>query len=68
MGSERTKRNNKYNVKAYDRIALNLYKGEREVLKKYADLKGMSINKYINLLIEQNCEPIREMRERRVLR
>lgn len=68
MGKKRTEINNKYNVKAYDRVALNLYKGEREVLKKYADLKGKSINGYINLLLEQNCPPIREMRERRALK
>lgn len=62
MGSKRTEINNKYNEKAYDRIALNLYKGEREILKKYAKKKGKSVNQYINDLIVADCKIIRDRR------
>lgn len=46
-----SKASNKYNAKAYDRIALQVYKGQREQIQAYAERKGMSINGYINALI-----------------
>lgn len=63
--SARSKANNKWNSKAYDRIALNLYKGEREVLKEYVESQGKTVNQFLNELIVENCQPIREMRASR---
>lgn len=42
---------NKYNAKAYDRLAIQVYKGQREQIKAYAEAQGMSLNGYINKLI-----------------
>ena len=62
MGSKRTYINNKYNIKAYDRVALNLYKGEREIIKNYAEAQGKSVNQYINDLIVADCKAIKNRR------
>ena len=47
---------NKYNAKAYDRIALQVKKGQREIIRTYAESKGMSLNGYINMLIENDMK------------
>lgn len=41
----------RYNAKAYDRVELKLYKGQKEQVKAYAEAQGMSLNGYINKLI-----------------
>lgn len=50
----RTKANRKYNEKAYDRIELTVKKGEKENIKRCAESKGMSLNAYINSLIDKD--------------
>jgi len=51
MGTARTRASNKYNAKAYDRIALQVKKGKREEIKAHADTKGQTVNDYIKKLI-----------------
>lgn len=51
MPKAQTIAKNKYNAKAYDRIALQVYKGQRKQIKAFAESQGMSINGYINKLI-----------------
>lgn len=51
MPKAQTIAKNKYNAKTYDRIALQVYKGQREQIKAFAESQGMSINGYINKLI-----------------
>ena len=51
MPTARTKANRKYNEKSYDRIALTVKKGQREIIKAHAEKKGLSLNGYINKLI-----------------
>ena len=41
----------KYSAKAYDQVKINVYKGQREQIKAYAEAQGMSLNGYINKLI-----------------
>jgi hypothetical protein len=41
----------KYNSKAYDRLAVNVKKGQRQLILGYAEAKGLSLNGYINRLI-----------------
>lgn len=48
------KASNKYNQKAYDRININVPKGEREKYKEYAESKGMSLNALFVKLIKQD--------------
>lgn len=56
MPTARTKANRKYNEKAYDRIALTVKKGRKEEIKKTAKKNGLSINAYINKLIDDDIE------------
>lgn len=44
----------KYNEKAYDRIEVKVYKGQKDKIKAHAESKGMSLNAYINELIEKD--------------
>ena len=44
----------KYNAKAYDRLAIRVYKGQADQIKAYAESHGESINGYINRLITQD--------------
>ena len=46
---------NKYNAKAYDRINLVVRKGQKEQIQEYAKEKGMSLNAYINALIQADA-------------
>lgn len=48
---------NKYNSKAYDRIALNVMKGYKDIIKDIANKRGYSsINSYINNLIDTDIQ------------
>ena len=51
MAKSQTIASNKYNAKAYDRVSLMLPKGKKEVVREYAESKGLSLNGYINKLI-----------------
>lgn len=44
----------KYKKKTYDRIELLVYKGEKELIKNFAEEKGMSVNSYITGLIRKD--------------
>ena len=44
---------NKYNAKAYDRIALQVKKGEKDKIKDHAQSKGESLNGFINRAIDE---------------
>ncbi len=56
MAKPATIAKNKYNANAYDRIALQVKKGQREIIRTYAESKGMSLNGYINMLIENDMK------------
>ena len=56
MGKSSTKAQNKYISKAYDRINLTVPKGQKDFIKKYAELRGESVNGYINRLITEDME------------
>lgn len=44
---------NKYNAKAYDRIALQVKNGEKDKIKDHAQSKGESLNGFINRAIHE---------------
>ena len=46
----------KYVKENYDRFQLKMKKGQKELAKIYAEKKGMSLNAYINELIEKDME------------
>lgn len=54
MSKTSSKVKNKYNDKAYDRLAINVKKGERERIAEYAAQNGESLNGYINRLIAED--------------
>lgn len=54
MGKTSAASKNKYAAKAYDRVGLILKKGQKDVVKKHAESKGMSLNGYINYLIDKD--------------
>lgn len=57
MLSEARKRaNQKYNEKAYDQIKIMVKKGERDIIKQFAESRGKSLNGYINELILADME------------
>jgi hypothetical protein len=53
MPTARTKANRKYNEKAYDRVALTVPKGQKEVIKSFAEKEGFSLNSFINEAIQE---------------
>ncbi len=53
MAKPQTKASNKYNAKAYDRIALQVKKGERDKLREHAQQHGESLNGFINRAIDE---------------
>lgn len=48
------KASNKYNAKAYDRLAILVKKGDRDKIKAHAEAQGLSLNGYINKLIAED--------------
>lgn len=49
----RIKANNKYNDKAYDRINIAVPKGSKAVIQSVANKYGLSVNGYLNKLIDE---------------
>ncbi len=56
MGKTSTDAKRRYNEKAYDRIALTVPKGMKEVYRAKAEEQGLSLNAYINKLLEADTE------------
>lgn len=56
MGTSRTKANNKYNAKAYDRLSVQVYKGYREVIRSAAAKSDESTNAYIIEAIDRRMK------------
>lgn len=46
----------KYMAKAYQRIELRVKMGQKEAIQAFAESKGLSLNSYINQLIEQDMK------------
>ena len=47
---------NKYVKKNYDRINVTMPKGQKEVIRAYAEARGESVNGFINRAIEETME------------
>lgn len=56
MGTARTRANNKWNAKAYDRINLTVPKGQKDAIKAYAESHGESVNGFISRAIMEVTE------------
>lgn len=51
MGKPATRAKNKYNDKNYDRLNINVPKGDREMIQRAAAASGMSLNCFVTRLI-----------------
>lgn len=47
---------NKYAKKAYDDIRLQVKKGQKELIKDYADKQGLSLQGFIKYLIKKETD------------
>lgn len=53
MAKSQTKASAKYNAKTYEEIKLRVKTGEKDIIKAYAESKGMSLNGFINQAIKE---------------
>lgn len=56
MGSAKTRAQNKYIEKAYDRINLTVKKGKKDIIAAHAKANGESVNGFINRAIDETME------------
>lgn len=56
MATAQSRASAKYNAKAYEEIKLRVKTGDKEVIRAYAESQGLSLNGYINKLIEQDMK------------
>jgi len=56
IGTARTRAQNKYISKAYDRVNLTMPKGRKAEIQTHAEALGTSINGYINQAIDEAME------------
>ncbi len=50
----------RYNRKAYERIELFVKKGQKQIIKDYADSQEKSVNRFILDLVESEIKRIQE--------
>lgn len=65
MGTARTRAQNKFIAKAYDRVNLTMPKGKKETIQAHAEARGESVNGFINRAIDQTMEQDTEGGEHR---
>lgn len=53
MGKTSSEVKNRYNAKAYDRLLVCIYKGNKDILKAQADKCGCSLSAYIKRAVEE---------------
>lgn len=56
MATARTRANAKYRAKANDLFTLLLFKGDKEIMKNYAEAEGKSLNKFIKDCINEHTK------------
>ena len=57
--ADREKKNeysNTFNKAKYDRLAITVKKGKREVIADFAKSRGMSLNEFVNKAIDEKME------------
>ncbi|WP_308617831.1 antitoxin [uncultured Eubacterium sp.] len=55
-GKASTRAKNKYNAANYERIALVVPKGKKDIIKAYAQSKGESLNSFVNKAIDNEMK------------
>lgn len=54
MSKTSTAVKNRWNAKAYDQLLIRVKKGDKEIIKAFAEQNGESLNGYIVRLIEED--------------
>ncbi len=60
MSKPQTRASNKYNAKAYDRLAIQVKKGRKADIQAAAAKQGESLNAYVVKAVEQRMEAEQE--------
>ena len=63
---DKTKYKNQYNKENYARIGLYVDKRKKEEIKDRAEMMDVSINAYINMLIDADLQDLKETCDRAV--
>lgn len=58
MGTSATRANARYKDKAYERVYLQVKKGEKDRLKEFAESVGMSVNSFVLSAVEEKIEQL----------
>ena len=56
MSKAQTRASNKYNAKAYDRLAIQVKKGKKSEIQAAAEKQGESLNAYVIGAVERRME------------
>lgn len=56
MSKTSTEAKNRWNAKAYDQLQLRVKKGEKEIIKAFAESKGKSLNQFVTDLIYKEMQ------------
>lgn len=56
MSKPQTRASNKYNAKAYDRLAIQVKKGRKADIQAAAEKQGESLNAYVVKAVERRME------------
>ena len=56
MSKTSTEVKNRWNAKAYDQLLIRVKKGDKEIIKAFAEQNGESLNGYIVRLIEEDMQ------------
>lgn len=56
MSKTSTEVKNRWNAKAYDQLSLRVKKGEKEIIKAFAESKGKSLNQFVTELIYKEMQ------------
>lgn len=59
LGKTSTASKRKYNEKTYERIALVVPKGKKEIIKSAAEKEGKSLNGFINEAIDEKINNLK---------
>ncbi len=55
-GNAQTRAKNKYNAQNYERIALVVKKGKKQVIKDFAEKQGYTMNGFVNSAIDEKMQ------------
>ncbi len=58
MGKTSSKVKDRWNQKNYDEFKIRVKKGDKEIIQAFAEQQGLSLNSFINQLIENSMKGV----------